>query len=129
MRRVATRIFLTFAVALAAFGAVAVFGIVRLHDARRDLRLLSSGYLPLTRIAAQLETKDWVATRALEARALDRAARQAYLPVARAHFPALVKEKIEEAKGVIAQARRLSRADDARFLDDVSGRLDALSAR
>jgi two-component system, NtrC family, sensor kinase len=129
MRRVATRIFLTFAVALAAFGAVAVFAVVRLHDARRDLRLLSSGYLPLTRIAAQLETKDWVAARALEARALDRAARQAYLPIARAHFPALVKEKIEEARTVIAQARLLSRAEDARFLDDVSARLDALTTR
>ncbi len=129
MRRVATRIFLTFAVALAAFGAVAGFAVVRLHDARRDLRLLSSGYLPLTRIAAQLETKDWVAARALEARSLDRAARQAYLPIARAHFPALVKEKIEEARKVIARARPLSRAEDARFLDDVSARLDALTVR
>ena len=129
MRRVATRIFLTFAVALAAFGAVAVFSIVRLHDARRDLQLLSSGYLPLTRIAAQLETKDWVAARALEARALDRAARQAYLPVARAHFPALVREKIEEANRVVADARLLARDDDARFLDDVQGRLAALGTR
>jgi signal transduction histidine kinase len=129
MRRVATRIFLTFAVALAAFGAVAVFSIVRLHDARRDLQLLSSGYLPLTRIAAQLETKDWVAARALEARALDRAARQAYLPVARAHFPALVREKIEEANRVVADARLLAREDDARFLDDVQDRLAALGAR
>jgi two-component system NtrC family sensor kinase len=129
MRRVATRIFLTFAVALAAFGAVAVFSIVRLHDARRDLRLLSSGYLPLTRIAAQLETKDWVAARALEARNLDRAARQAYLPVARAHFSALVREKIEEANRVVADARLLAREDDARFLDDVQGRLRAIGAR
>ena len=129
MHRVATRIFLTFAVALAAFGAVAVFAIVRLHDARRDLRLLSSGYLPLTRIAAQLETKDWVAARALEARALDRAARQAYLPVARAHFPALVREKIEEANRVVADARLLAREDDARFLQDVEGRLQGLGAR
>ncbi|WP_242334525.1 MULTISPECIES: HAMP domain-containing sensor histidine kinase [Anaeromyxobacter] len=129
MRRVATRIFLTFAVALAAFGAVAAFAIVRLHDARRDLRLLSTGYQPLTRIAAQLETKDWVAARALEARALDRAARQAYLPVARAHFPALVREKIEEANRVIADARLLARDEDARFLDDVQGRLAALGTR
>jgi signal transduction histidine kinase len=129
MRRVATRIFLTFAVALAAFGAVAVFGIARLHELRRDLRLLSSGYLPLTRIAAQLDVKDWVASRALEARALDRAARQAYLPVARAHFPALVREKIEEGRRVAREARALSRAEDARFLEAVSSRLDALAAR
>ena len=128
MRRVATKIFLTFAVALAAFALVAVFGIVRLHELRKDLRLLSGGYLALTRIAAQLDVKDWVATRALEARGLDRAARQAYLPVARAHFPALVREKIEEGRRVAHDARALARGDDARFLDEVSARLDALAA-
>jgi signal transduction histidine kinase len=129
MRRVATRIFLTFAVALAAFSAVGVFGIARLHELHRDLRLLSGGYLPLTRIAAQLDVKDWVASRALEARALDRAARLAYLPVARAHFPAVVRERIEEGLRVAREARTLAREDDARFLDEVSKRLDALAVR
>jgi signal transduction histidine kinase len=129
MRRVATKIFLTFAVALAAFGLVAAFGIARLHELRKDLRLLSGGYLALTRIAAQLDVKDWVAARALEARALDRAARQAYLPVARAHFPALVREKIEEGRRVAREARVNARDDDARFLDEVSVRLDGLAAR
>jgi two-component system NtrC family sensor kinase len=129
MRRVATKIFLTFAVALVAFGAVALFGIARLHELRKDLRLLSGGYLALTRIAAQLDVKDWVASRALEARGLDRAARQAYLPVARAHFPALVREKVEEGRRVAREARALARGEDARFLDEVSTRLDALGAR
>jgi two-component system, NtrC family, sensor kinase len=129
MRRVATKIFLAFAVALAAFGAVAAFGVARLHDLRQDLRLLSAGYLPLTRIAAQLDVKDWVAARALEARALDRAARQAYLPVARAHFPALVREKLEEGRRVAADARAFARGDEARFLEGVTARLDLLAAR
>ncbi len=129
MRRVSTRIFLTFAVALAAFGVVAAFGIIRLHELGKDLRLLSGGYLALTRIAAQLDVKDWVASRVLEARALDRAARQAYLPVARAHFPAVVREKIEEGRRVAAEARAFARDDDARFLDDVVKRLDALAVR
>jgi signal transduction histidine kinase len=129
MRRVATKIFLTFAVALAAFALVAVFGIARLHELRNDLRLLSGGYLPLTRLAAQIDVKDWVASRALEARALDRAARQAYLPVARAHFPALVREKIQEARRVARDARGHARDADARFLDEVSARLDALAQR
>lgn len=129
MRRVATKIFLTFAVALAAFGAVAAFGVLRLHELRNDLRLLSGGYLALTRIAAQLDVKDWVAARALEARALDRAGRQAYLPVARAHFPALVREKIEEGRRVAREARALAGEEEARFLDEVSARLDALAGR
>ena len=129
MRRVATKIFLTFAVALLAFAAVAAFGIDRLHELRRDLRLLSGGYFALTRIAAQLDVKDWVAARALQARTLDRASRRAYLPVARAQFPAFVKEKIEEGRRVAGEARRLARGDDARFLDAISGRLAALGAR
>jgi two-component system, NtrC family, sensor kinase len=129
MRRVATKIFLAFAVALAAFAAVAAFGVARLHDLRQDLRLLSAGYLPLTRIAAQLDVKDWVASRALEARALDPAGRRAYVPVARAHFPAVVREKIEEGRRVTAQARAFARGDEARFLSDVSARLDALAGR
>src|SRR5512138_1068862 len=129
MRRVATKIFLTFAVALAAFALVAGFGITRLQELRRDLRLLSGGYLALTRIAAQLDVKDWVAARALEARALDRAARQTYLPVARAHFPAVVREKIEEGRRVAREARADARGEDARFLDEVSVRLEGLAAR
>jgi signal transduction histidine kinase len=129
MRRVATKILLTFAVALVAFGAVAAFGIARLDELRRDLRLLSGGYLALTRIAAGLDVKDWVAARALEARGLDRAARQAYLPVARAQFPAFVREKIEEGRRVAREARMLAaREGEARFFDQVSSRLDALGA-
>jgi signal transduction histidine kinase len=129
MRRVANKIFLTFAVALAAFGLVAAFGIARLHGLGRDLRLLSAGYLPLTRIAAEIDVKDWVAARALEARALDVSARRAYLPVARAHFPSLVREKIEEGKVVVRDALAVAGADDARFLEGVATRLDALAAR
>ncbi len=129
MRRVSTKIFLTFAVALAPFGMVAGFGISRLHDLGRDLRLLSEGYLPLTRIAAQIDVKDWVTSRVLEASALDPAARRAYLPVARAHFPALVREKIAEGREVARRALAFAGKGDARFLKDVSARLDALDAK
>jgi two-component system, NtrC family, sensor kinase len=129
MRRVSTKIFLTFAVALIPFGMVAAFGIGRLHGLGRDLRLISQGYLPLTRIAAQIDVKDWVTSRVLEASTLDPAARRAYLPVARAHFPALVREKIAEGREVIRQSLTLAGKEDARFLADVAARLDGLDAR
>ncbi len=129
MRSVSTKIFLTFAVALAAFGLVAAYGIGRLHTLGRDLRLLSQGYQPLTRIAAQLDVKDWVTSRVLEASALDAAGRRAYLPVARAHFPAVVREKIAEGFEVVRRARELAGADDARFLDEVASRLEALDGK
>ena len=128
MRSVATKIFLAFGVALAAFALVAGFGILRLHDLGRQLRLLSEGYLPLTRIAAQIDVKDWVTPRVLEARTLDPAARRAWLPLARSHFPALVREKIEEGRSVARRALPLASAAEARFLDEVVARLDALDA-
>jgi signal transduction histidine kinase len=129
MRRVATRIFLTFAVALAAFGLVAALAVVRLQDLGRDLKLLTAGYFPLGRIATQLEVKDWVTTRALEVRDLAPAARRAYLPVVRAHFPALIREKLEEGRQVARAAASLGGEEDARVLSEVTARLDTLGAR
>jgi two-component system NtrC family sensor kinase len=128
-RRLATRIFLAFAVALGAFFAVAGFGAARLHGLGRELRLLSGTFLPLTRIAAQVELKEWATPRALEARALDPAARRAWLPVVRAQFPAFVREKIEEGHRFVRAARPLAGGADARFLDEIAGRLDGLGAR
>jgi signal transduction histidine kinase len=129
MRRVATKIFLTFAVALAAFGLVAALAVARLQDLGRDLKLLTTGYFPLGRIATQLEVKDWVASRALEGRDLDPAARRAYLPVVRAHFPALIREKLEEGRGIAGAAAVLGDEEDARVLGEVMVRLDTLQAR
>jgi two-component system, NtrC family, sensor kinase len=129
MRSLAARMFLTFAVALVAFGLVAIVAVGRMHALGTDLRLLSEGYLPLTRIAAQIDVKDWVTARALEVRAMDPAARRAFLPIARAHFPAVVKEKLAEARAVLARARAVASGADARFLSEVAGRVEALDAR
>jgi signal transduction histidine kinase len=129
MRTVASKIFLTFAVGLVAFGLVAAFAARRVHALGRDLRFLSEGYLPLTRIAAQLEVKDWVASRALEAEAMDPQARRAWTTVARAHFPAVVREKIAEGRAVIGRMRALATGPDEDFLADVAARLDGLDAR
>ncbi|HTP52550.1 MAG TPA: ATP-binding protein [Anaeromyxobacteraceae bacterium] len=126
MRSVASKIALAFGIALAAFALVAGFGISRLHDLGRQLRLLSEGYLPLTRIAAQIDVKDWVAPRVLEARTLDPATRRAWIPLARALFPSLVREKIAEGRAVAGRAGPLASGADARFLAEVVSRLDAL---
>ena len=129
MRTVASKIFLTFAVGLVAFGLVAAFAARRVHALGRDLRVLSEGYLPLTRIAAQLEVKDWVASRSLDAQAMDPQARRALTAVARAQFPAVVRAKIGEGRDVVARMRALASGPDDRFLADVAGRLDALDQR
>ena len=129
MRSVAARMFLTFAVALVAFGLVALFAVERMHALGSDLRLLSEGYLPLTRIAAQIDVKDWVTARALEVKAMDPALRRAFLPMARAHFPTVVRAKLAEARSVLARARGTASGADLRFLSEVAARLDALDAR
>ena len=129
MRSLAARMFLAFSVALLAFGLVALFAIGRMHALGTDLRLLSEGYLPLTRIAAQIEDKDWVTTRALEVRGMDPAARRAFLPVARAHFPAVIKEKLGEARAVLARARGVASGGDAQFFADVAARVETLDTR
>ncbi|MEI7706525.1 MAG: ATP-binding protein [Deltaproteobacteria bacterium] len=126
MRSVATKIFLAFGVSLAAFALVSSFGIARLHDLGLRLRLLSDAYLPLTRIAAQIDVKDWVAPRLLEVGALDPASRRALVALARARFPSLVREKIAEGRDVAGRAMAVSSAEEAAFLREVVVRLDAL---
>src|SRR5512134_1392827 len=129
MRTVASKIFLTFAVGLLAFGMVAAFAARRVHGLGRDLRMLSEGYLPLTRIAAQLEVKDWAWLRALEGRSADPGARGIYVPVVRAHFPAVVREKLSEARRVLERMRAIAVPADERFLVEVASRLDTLDQR
>ena len=129
MRSVAAKMFLTFAVALVAFGAVALLAVGRMHALGADLRLLSEGYLPLTRIAAQIDVKDWATARALEVRGMDPAVRRAFLPMARAHFPTVVMAKLSEARSVLARARGTASGADARFLSEIAARVDALDAR
>ncbi len=128
LRSLATRIFLAFGVSLAAFALVSVLGIARVHDLGRKLRLLSDAYLPLTRIAAQIEVKEGIGPRLLDAGALDPAARRALVPLARARFPALVREKIAEGRAVAVRAAVSAPAEEAAFLREVEGRLDALDA-
>jgi two-component system, NtrC family, sensor kinase len=129
VRSVASKIFLTFAIALAAFAGAAGFGAARLHALGQDLQVISDGYLPLTRIAAQLDVKDWVTSRVLEAGAMDPAARRAWLPLARAHFPAVVREKVAEGRTVARRAGDAAPEADRKFLDEVAGRLAGLDRR
>jgi len=128
MRSVATKIFLTFAAALAAFAAAAGFSATRLHALSQELTLLSEGFLPLTRVAAQIDVKDWVTARALEAGAMDPAARRAWLPLARSHV-ALVRGKVAEGREAVTRALKVAPAGDQRFLDEVATRLATIDRR
>ena len=80
MQSVAARMSAAFAVALVAFGLAAFFAVWRMRALGSDLRLVSQAYLPLTRIAAEIDVKEGALTRALELRALEPATRRALLP-------------------------------------------------
>ena len=126
MRRVATRIFLAFGVSLVTFALVSAFGIARLGDLGRRLRLLSEGYLPLNRVAAQIDVKDGAVARLVEAAALDPASRRAWIPLARARFPSLVRQKLAEGRNLARQAMQSASGEEAAFLAEVVSRLERL---
>jgi signal transduction histidine kinase len=132
LRSVATKIFLAFGVSLLAFALVSAFGIVRLRDLGAQLRLLSEGYLPLTRVAAQLDVREGVSARLAEAQALAPAARRAWIPLARARFPALLREKLADGRTVALRAMETASGEEAAFLGEVVerlGRIDESWAR
>ncbi len=129
MQSVAARMSVAFAVALVAFGLAALFTVLRMRALGADLRLVSQGYLPLTRIAAEIDVKEGSTARALELRALDPASRRTLLPLARAHFPTVVKERLSDARAVLARARTLASGKDEGLLTEVAARIDGLDAR
>jgi two-component system NtrC family sensor kinase len=128
LRNLAARMFITFAAALVAFGLVALFAVGRMHALGSDLRLVSEGFLPLTRIAAQVEVRDWATARAIEVGDMTPAARRALLSVLRSHLP-VVHEKLDEARAVVARSQGAASGRDAQFLSEIAARVDALDAR
>jgi signal transduction histidine kinase len=122
---VATKIFFTYAAALVAFGAVSTLGVLRLDRLGRELKLLDEGYLPLSRIVAQLDVREWETAKVLSK---DPNAQRAFISVARAHYAGVVKLKVAEGHKVLERARAVGGEDGARFLDEATGRLDAIEA-
>ena len=52
---IATKVFLGFVAVLVVSGLLSIFGIVRMHRIGASLRLVSSGYFPITRTAGSME--------------------------------------------------------------------------
>lgn len=126
---IATRIFLVFTVVLTVFGAVSSFAVWRMHAIGQEIRLVSEGYLPLTKVAAQLETfhknKQRDTDRLLEEK--DPRTTRILIKLARLYFPKIVREKIGQGQLLVVEARRLGGESEQAFLDDIEGRFAQLS--
>ena len=127
---IATRIFLVFAALVTVFGAVSSFAVSRMHAVGADIRLVSEGYLPLTKVAAQLDTfhknKQRDTDRLLEEK--DSRAQRILIKLARLYYPRIVREKLIQGHLLVTEARRLSGAAERPFLDEIEARLEELEA-
>ncbi|HEY0840014.1 MAG TPA: ATP-binding protein [Vulgatibacter sp.] len=125
---IATRIFLVFAAVVTVFGAVSSFAVWRMHAVGADIRLVSEGYLPLTKVAAQLETfhknKQRDTDRLLEEK--DPRAQRILIKLARLYYPRIVREKLTQGRLLVTETRRFGRASEIPFLDEIEGRLEDL---
>ncbi len=126
---IATRIFLVFAAVVTVFGAVSSFAVWRMHAVGADIRLVSEGYLPLTKVAAQLETfhknKQRDTDRLLEEK--DPRAQRILIKLARLYYPRILREKLTQGALLVTETRRLSGPAERPFLDEIEGRLEELT--
>ena len=127
---ISTRIFLGFAAVLTVFGLVSTFAVWRMHRIGQEIRLVSEGYLPLTKVAAQLETfhknRQRDTDRLLDER--DPRTQKILIKLARLYFPRIVREKLGQGRTLSAAARGLGGPDEGAFLDGIEARLKDLEA-
>ncbi|WP_373044098.1 sensor histidine kinase [Vulgatibacter sp.] len=127
---IATRIFLGFAAVLCVFGAVSSFAVWRMHAIGEEIRLVSEGYLPLTKVAAQLETfhknKQRDTDRLLEEK--DPRTQRILIKLARLYFPRIVREKLGQGQLLVTETRRLAGDGEQLFLDQIEKQLTELGA-
>lgn len=126
----ATRIFLGYAVVLLTFGAVSIYSVVQMRAVGREIRLVSEGYLPLTKAAAQIETFHKNRQRDTE-RLLDERqpeTQRALIKLARVYFPQLMRDRLASARAMASAS--LERAPDSEdpFLHGLDDRIRELVA-
>jgi two-component system, NtrC family, sensor kinase len=126
---VTTKIFLGLAVIVVTFGLVSIYAVVQVHHIGRSLELTSRTYLPLTKLASQLETVQSHRSRDTGRLLEEREARvqTILISIARRHFPKVVREKLDLGTEIARTGRERSiESADAEFLAEVEAWLDRL---
>jgi two-component system, NtrC family, sensor kinase len=128
---IATKVFLGFAAVVVMSGAVSLFGIVQMHRIGQGLTLVSSGYFPLTRIAASLEGFQRQRERSTDGLLAERdpAQRASLVRLDRTYFARIAEEHLARAREQLQLARQGASARDRAALDRIDARLQLLSTR
>ena len=128
---IATKVFLGFAAVLVTSAAVSLFGIVQMHRIGQGLALVSSGYFPLTRIAASLEGFQRERERSTDGLLAERdpAQRKSLVGLDRTYFSRVAEDHLTRAREQLQLAREGASARDRAALDRIDARLQLLSAR
>jgi signal transduction histidine kinase len=125
----ATRIFLGYAIVTLTFGAVSIYSVLQLHAIGREIRLVSDGYLPLTKAVAQIESFHKNRQRDTE-RLLDERepeTQRALIKLARVYFPQLMREKLAAAAALAQASLERAPASEKPFLEGLVARQAELS--
>src|SRR5438067_3239487 len=128
---IATKVFLGFAAVVVMSGAVSLFGIVQMHRIGQGLALVSSGYFPLTRIAASLEGFQRERERSTDGLLAERdpAQRKSLVGLDRTYLSRVAEDHLTRAREQLQLAREGASARDRAALDRIDARLQLLSAR
>ncbi len=125
----AKRIFLGYGVVLFTFSSVSIYSLVALHSIGREIRLVSSGYLPLAKAVAQIESfhqnrlRD--SNRLLEEKQPE--IRRTLAKLARMYFPIIIRKKIASTADILKKHRNNAPVSERHFLDNIHSRLGDLS--
>ena len=115
---IATKVFLGFVAVLVTSGALSTFGIVRMHRIGQSLRLISSGYFPLTRTAGSMEALQKERTRSSD-RLLDESdpkQRRALIDLDRTYVSRAVAGGLSRAREQVQAALKTAEEVEGREL-------------
>lgn len=127
----ATKIFLGFALVVCTFGAVSAYSVVTLHRVGEGIRVVSQAYLPLTTVAAQVETFHKNRARDLQ-RLLDekdQRTQRALIKLARLYYPQEMHKRLQAGHIIVGSSIPFATSSEQQFLQDLDRRFNDLAQR
>lgn len=128
----ATKIFLGFALVVTTFGAVSAYSVITLHRVGEGIRVVSTAYLPLTTVAAQVESFNKNRARDLQ-RLLDekdvRTQRALIALARRLYYPQEMRRRLKAGHAIVESALPTATEGERVFLQDLDHRFTDLATR
>ncbi len=124
-----TRIFVGFAAVVLTFGAVSVYSVLQMHAIGAEIRLVSTGYLPLAKAIAQVESAQGNHQRDLQ-RLLDEREPEtqlALIRLSRLSFPQMIRQLLGNAAETARHGKESAPASEHPFISELGNRILELS--